>query len=154
MGFGWQELIIILLIVGLIFGTKKLKNIGSDLGGAVKGFKDGVKEDSKKEEEQKLFQVGFLEILLILVVGLFIVGPTRLPDVVKFVVKVYKKIQKDKLLAGASDEIDKAKAEADSLNNNPKTKQTIGSTQMSIFANSLFEAMNGASTDELSLIHI
>jgi sec-independent protein translocase protein TatB len=40
-----------------------------------------------------LFQVGFLEILLILVVGLFIVGPTRLPDVVKFVVKVYKKIQ-------------------------------------------------------------
>jgi Tat protein translocase TatB subunit len=34
-----------------------------------------------------------LEILLILVVGLFIVGPTRLPDVVKFVVKVYKKIQ-------------------------------------------------------------
>jgi len=34
-----------------------------------------------------------LEILLILVVGLFIVGPTRLPDVVKFIVKVYKKIQ-------------------------------------------------------------
>ena len=40
-----------------------------------------------------MFQVGFLEVLLILVVGLFIVGPTRLPDVVKFVVKVYKKIQ-------------------------------------------------------------
>lgn len=40
-----------------------------------------------------MFQVGFLEILLILVVGLFIVGPTRLPDVMKFVVKVYKKIQ-------------------------------------------------------------
>ena len=40
-----------------------------------------------------MFQVGFLEILLILVVGLFLVGPTRLPDVVKFVVKVYKKIQ-------------------------------------------------------------
>ena len=40
-----------------------------------------------------MFQVGFLEIVLILVVGLFIVGPTRLPDVVKFVVKVYKKIQ-------------------------------------------------------------
>ena len=40
-----------------------------------------------------MFQVGFLEILLILVVGLFIVGPTRLPGVVKFVVKVYKKIQ-------------------------------------------------------------
>lgn len=40
-----------------------------------------------------MFQVGFLEILLILVVGLFIVGPTRLPDVVKFIVKVYKKIE-------------------------------------------------------------
>ena len=40
-----------------------------------------------------MFQVGFLEILLILVVGLFIVGPTRLPDVVKFIVIVYKKIQ-------------------------------------------------------------
>ena len=40
-----------------------------------------------------MFQVGFLEILLILVVGLFIVGPTRLPDVVKCIVKVYKKIQ-------------------------------------------------------------
>ena len=40
-----------------------------------------------------MFQVGSLEILLILVVGLFIVGPSKLPDVVKFVVKVYKKIQ-------------------------------------------------------------
>ena len=37
---------IVLLIVVLVFGTKKLKNIGSDLGGAVKGFKDGVKDGS------------------------------------------------------------------------------------------------------------
>ena len=50
MGFGWQDLIIILLIVGLIFGTRKLKNIGSDLGVAVKGVKEGIKEDSEKEE--------------------------------------------------------------------------------------------------------
>ena len=35
---------IVLLIVVLVFGTKKLKNIGSDRGGAVKGFKDGMKE--------------------------------------------------------------------------------------------------------------
>lgn len=34
---------IVLLVVVLIFGTKKLRNLGSDLGGAVKGFKDGVK---------------------------------------------------------------------------------------------------------------
>ena len=46
MGFGWQELLIILVIVALIFGTKKLRNIGSDLGGAVKGFKDGIASDS------------------------------------------------------------------------------------------------------------
>ena len=35
--------IIVLVIVLLVFGTKKLRNIGSDLGGAVKGFKDGMK---------------------------------------------------------------------------------------------------------------
>jgi sec-independent protein translocase protein TatA len=36
--------VIVLLVVVLIFGTKKLKNIGADLGGAVKGFKDGMKD--------------------------------------------------------------------------------------------------------------
>jgi sec-independent protein translocase protein TatA len=39
----WHWLIV-LVIVMLVFGTKKLRNIGSDLGGAVKGFKDGMKE--------------------------------------------------------------------------------------------------------------
>jgi sec-independent protein translocase protein TatA len=43
----WHWLIVLVIIM-LIFGTKKLKNIGSDLGGAVKGFKDGVKEGSEK----------------------------------------------------------------------------------------------------------
>jgi sec-independent protein translocase protein TatA len=38
----WHWLVVLLVVV-LIFGTKKLKNIGSDLGGAVKGFKDGMK---------------------------------------------------------------------------------------------------------------
>lgn len=38
----WHWLIVLLVVV-LVFGTKKLKNIGSDLGGAVKGFKDGMK---------------------------------------------------------------------------------------------------------------
>ncbi len=54
MGIGgisiWQ-LLIILVIVILIFGTKRLKNIGGDLGGAVKGFKDAVSED--KEDADK-----------------------------------------------------------------------------------------------------
>lgn len=39
----WHWLIV-LLIVALVFGTKKLRNIGSDLGGAVKGFKEGVRD--------------------------------------------------------------------------------------------------------------
>jgi sec-independent protein translocase protein TatA len=39
----WHWLIVLLIVV-MIFGTKKLKNIGSDLGSAVKGFKDGVKD--------------------------------------------------------------------------------------------------------------
>jgi sec-independent protein translocase protein TatA len=41
----WHWLVVLLIVV-LVFGTKKLKNIGSDLGGAVKGFKDGVKDGS------------------------------------------------------------------------------------------------------------
>lgn len=41
----WHWLIVLLIVV-MVFGTKKLKNIGSDLGGAVKGFKDGIKEGS------------------------------------------------------------------------------------------------------------
>lgn len=39
----WHWLIVLLIVV-MVFGTKKLKNIGSDLGGAVKGFKDGMKD--------------------------------------------------------------------------------------------------------------
>ena len=44
----WHWLIV-LVIVLLIFGTKKLRNMGSDLGGAVKGFKDGMKGDEAKK---------------------------------------------------------------------------------------------------------
>jgi sec-independent protein translocase protein TatA len=44
------HLLLVLLIVVLIFGTKKLKNIGSDLGQAVKGFKDGMKDGSTESE--------------------------------------------------------------------------------------------------------
>jgi sec-independent protein translocase protein TatA len=44
MTIGPMQLLLVLLIVVLIFGTKKLRNIGQDLGGAVRGFKDGLKE--------------------------------------------------------------------------------------------------------------
>ncbi len=52
MGFSTTHLIIFLVIIVLIFGTKKLKNIGADLGGAVKGFKDGVKDSDKTAAEK------------------------------------------------------------------------------------------------------
>lgn len=39
----WHWLVVLLIVV-LVFGTKKLKNMGADLGGAVKGFKDGVRD--------------------------------------------------------------------------------------------------------------
>ena len=42
--------VIVLLIVVMVFGTKKLKNIGGDLGSAVKGFKDGMKDGGTTEE--------------------------------------------------------------------------------------------------------
>lgn len=44
----WHWLIV-LVIVALVFGTKKIRNIGSDLGGAIKGFKDGMKDPNAKE---------------------------------------------------------------------------------------------------------
>ena len=47
------ELVIILAIVILIFGGKRLKNLGSDLGGAIKGFKSSVKDAETEEEEEE-----------------------------------------------------------------------------------------------------
>jgi sec-independent protein translocase protein TatA len=46
----WHWLIVLLVVV-LIFGTKKLKNIGSDLGSAVKGFKEGMKSGGEAADE-------------------------------------------------------------------------------------------------------
>jgi len=45
----WHWLIVLLIVV-LVFGTKKLKNIGQDLGGAVKGFKDGIKDGASSAD--------------------------------------------------------------------------------------------------------
>ena len=46
----WHWLIVLLIVI-MVFGTKKLKNLGSDLGGAVKGFKDGMKEGGTPEDK-------------------------------------------------------------------------------------------------------
>jgi len=50
---GTTELIIILLVVLVIFGAGKLRNIGSDLGAAVKNFKDGMQSENKKNNIKK-----------------------------------------------------------------------------------------------------
>ena len=52
MGISIWQLVIILLIVALLFGTKKLRNIGSDLGGAVKGFKGAMKDGEKAADAE------------------------------------------------------------------------------------------------------
>ena len=49
--FSIPSLILILVIVILLFGTKRLKNIGSDLGGALKGFKSAIKDEDAKAKQ-------------------------------------------------------------------------------------------------------
>ncbi|WP_019100359.1 Sec-independent protein translocase subunit TatA, partial [Chromobacterium haemolyticum] len=48
----------VLLIVVLVFGTKKLRNIGEDLGGAVKGFKEGMNGENDKAAKDKPAETG------------------------------------------------------------------------------------------------
>ena len=52
MNFGIWELLVILLIVALLFGTKKLRTIGGDLGSAIKGFRGALKEEDKEPVSQ------------------------------------------------------------------------------------------------------
>lgn len=52
----WHWLIVLLIVV-MVFGTKKLKNMGSDLGGAVKGFKDGMKDGGQSSSDEAPVQV-------------------------------------------------------------------------------------------------
>ncbi|AMN48458.1 hypothetical protein ACG33_15400 [Steroidobacter denitrificans] len=52
MGIGFKELLIILAIALLVFGAKRLKTIGSDLGGAIKGFKKAMEEGEDLENKQ------------------------------------------------------------------------------------------------------
>ncbi len=49
--FGITELLIILAIVVLLFGTRKLKNMGGDIGGAIKSFRKGLKDDDDSSTE-------------------------------------------------------------------------------------------------------
>ncbi|MBM4216930.1 MAG: twin-arginine translocase TatA/TatE family subunit [Gammaproteobacteria bacterium] len=56
MGIGMRELIIILLVVLLVFGARKLRTIGSDLGAAIKGFKKGMNEGDAEESLKQIKQ--------------------------------------------------------------------------------------------------
>lgn len=51
MGISPWQLLIVLVIIVLIFGTKRLRNIGSDLGSAVKGFKKSVSDDEQEPKQ-------------------------------------------------------------------------------------------------------
>ena len=53
-GISMWQLLILLLIVVLVFGTKRLRNIGSDLGGAIKGFKKGMEEEPEAKDPEQL----------------------------------------------------------------------------------------------------
>jgi sec-independent protein translocase protein TatA len=52
MGIGFRELLIILVIALILFGAKKLRNVGSDLGAAVRGFKKAVNEGDDEQTRQ------------------------------------------------------------------------------------------------------
>lgn len=58
MGASGFQLLVVLLLVILLFGTKKLRNLGKDLGSAIRGFRDAAKsgddDDSKAKDEKKL----------------------------------------------------------------------------------------------------
>ena len=53
-GIGVWQLLILLLIVVIVFGTKRLRNIGSDLGGAIKGYRKGTEEEPEASEPEQI----------------------------------------------------------------------------------------------------
>jgi len=65
MGIGIWQLVIILLIVLVLFGAKRLRNVGGDLGAAIKGFrsavKDGEKEGAKKPDPDRIINDNVIE---------------------------------------------------------------------------------------------
>jgi sec-independent protein translocase protein TatA len=57
MGLSIPHLLVVLAIVVLVFGTKRLKNVGADLGDAIKGFRTAVKESEEAEDSKAITQL-------------------------------------------------------------------------------------------------
>ncbi|MBD1551853.1 twin-arginine translocase TatA/TatE family subunit [Pseudomonas typographi] len=51
--FDWKHWIVILIVVVLVFGTKKLKNLGTDVGESIKGFRKAMSDEEKNEEKRQ-----------------------------------------------------------------------------------------------------
>ena len=90
MGFGIKELVIVLVIVLLVFGTKRLKSTGSDLGSAIRGFRKSVSEEEEETEQKEkpsdkktMFDIGFVELLIVAILSLIILGPERMPIAIR-----------------------------------------------------------------------
>ena len=68
MGFGIKELIIIFAIVALLFGTKKIKSVGSDVGGWIRDFRKAMKDDPEgskdKEKTERVIAVSYTHLTL------------------------------------------------------------------------------------------
>jgi len=99
MGFGgisiWQ-LLIILAIVVLVFGTKRLPGAARDIGSAITSFRDGMKRDNTDQlekdktdskdclkERHSMLDIGFAELVVVAAIALFVVGPERLPSTIR-----------------------------------------------------------------------
>jgi sec-independent protein translocase protein TatA len=63
MGIGIKELLVILVIVVLVFGTKRLSSLGSDLGTAIRGFRKSIADDDKDEQKSEDKRIGEQESL-------------------------------------------------------------------------------------------
>ena len=90
MGIGgisiWQILIVLILILLLFGGTKRIKSLGSDLAKTIKSFRKTMDEEDK-DNNYLMFDIGFFELLLVLLVGLVVLGPKRLPEAIKSISK-------------------------------------------------------------------
>jgi len=83
-----------------------------------------------------------------------VIAISIIAGVVYVVYNIQKSVKKKKAEEGAKKEVDATKQEADALNSNPSTAAKLSKAQMAIYANALFEAMNGYASDEQSIYRV